>query len=78
MNHMNRLGLLLGLLGATGASVADSPPSSDVDASCRQETQLHAVWPTSPKALQFARFAEREVTVCDDKLVARTISKTQE
>jgi hypothetical protein len=72
MKHMNRLALLLGLLSATGVSVADSSKSSDVGASCRQETRRHAVWPIGTKAQQFARFAEREVTVCDGKVVTRT------
>lgn len=63
------LGLaLLSLLATTAA--ANASPANDA-ASCRQEIRRVAIWPHgNPKAQQHARFEDREVTVCDGKVVA--------
>jgi hypothetical protein len=60
---------LLGLL-ATGAATAEERAEN---ASCRQETRRVAVWPKGgpPKAPTKARFEDRQVTVCDGKVVSR-------
>lgn len=61
------LGLLVGFAGPAQAN-----ENSDANASCRQETRRVAVWPKGPKAPKMARFEEREVTVCDGKVTARS------
>jgi hypothetical protein len=63
---------LLGLL-ATSAATAEE---RDANASCRQETKRVAVWPKggAPKAPRKARFEDRQVTVCDGKVVSRAPS----
>lgn len=51
----------------TGAAVADETGK----ANCRTETKRVAVWPrTPPKAPQMARFEDRVVTICDNKVVS--------
>jgi hypothetical protein len=51
-----------------GASEAQSTASA-----CKQEIQRVAVWPKggNPKAAQVARFENREVTVCNGKVVSQ-------
>lgn len=61
------LGLLVGFAGSAQAS-----ENHAANASCRQETKRVAVWPKGPKAPRVARFEEREVTVCDGKVTARS------
>jgi hypothetical protein len=64
--------MLLGAFAAFAAGAARAADRSDANASCRQETKRVAVWPKGPKAAQQApRFENREVTVCDGKVVSR-------
>lgn len=61
---------------SAGAAHADG---SDARASCRQETKRVPVWPKGPKgAQQGARFENREVTVCDDKVARRSNDATRQ
>ena len=62
-------GVALLALFAAGATQAND--SSDANASCRQETKRVAVWPKGPKGQSMARFENREVKVCDGKVVSR-------
>jgi hypothetical protein len=63
---------LAGLFGVAGASAADTKESAPANANCRQETKRVAVWPrTAPKAPVMARFEDRQVTVCDSKVVSK-------
>lgn len=64
--------LLLALtLSAAFAGAAQANDSGN-KASCRQETKRVAVWPKGPKSgQQAARFENREVTICDGKVVAQ-------
>src|SRR5262249_41822158 len=72
MKTIRSLSAILALAGlfsvlVTGAAVADESGK----ANCRQETKRVAVWPrTAPKAPQMARFENRVVTVCDNKVAA--------
>lgn len=63
---------LLGLF-ATGIAAANE---RDAKASCHQETRRVAVWPKggAPKAQSVARFEDRQVTVCNGKVVSRAPS----
>lgn len=65
----------LALLGLFASGVA-AANERDTSASCRQETRRVAVWPKggAPKAQNKARFENRQVTVCDGKVVARAPS----
>jgi hypothetical protein len=66
---------LLGALAVLAADVAQAADRSDANASCRQETKRVAVWPKGPKAAQRpTRFEEREVTVCDGKVMSKRAS----
>jgi hypothetical protein len=57
---------LLSVVG-TGAAIADDGDK----ANCRQETKRVAVWPrTAPKAPQIARFEDRVVTICNNRVVS--------
>lgn len=68
---------LAGLFGAFGSGVAVAN-ESEPNANCRQETKRVAVWPrTAPKAPQMARFEERQVTVCDNKVAAKRSTDEQ-
>jgi len=68
----NRISALVavsvGLFGAGIATAADAPKT---DAACRQEVQRVAVWPNGPKAAQVPRYENREVTVCNGKVVSQ-------
>lgn len=67
----------IALLGALAVFAAGAAQAADRDAnaSCRQQTKRVAVWPKGPKAAQQApRFEDREVTVCDGKVVSRRSS----
>jgi hypothetical protein len=63
--------LIVGVWGAASAGAADTAKS---DASCREETRRIAVWPQggNPKFNQHARFENRNVTVCDGKVVSQS------
>lgn len=62
---------LVSLLGGFAAGAAHAEDSSKANPSCRQEIKRVAVWPKGPKAQRVARFEDREVTICDGKVVAR-------
>ncbi len=63
---------LLGLFVAFAAGTAQANEGRDANATCRQETKRVAVWPKGPKAQKKARFEDREVTICDGKVTARS------
>lgn len=68
----NRIGALLAVsLGVLGASAATAADADKPDGACRQEVQRVAVWPTGPKAAQTPRYENREVTVCNGKVVSQ-------
>jgi hypothetical protein len=68
---------LAGLFGVMGASAADA--SEGTTANCREEIKRVAVWPrTPPKAPQMARFEDRLITICDNKVVSsKPLTKEQ-
>jgi hypothetical protein len=68
---------LAGLFGVMSAGAAEA--SEGAKANCRQETKRVAVWPrTPPKAPQMARFEDRLVTICDNKVVSsKPLTKEQ-
>lgn len=77
-----RLGGLLAvasLFAASAAGAADTDKTKGAHSSCHQETKRVAVWPrTAPKAPQMARFEQRELTICDGKVVSsRPVPKDQ-
>jgi hypothetical protein len=53
-------------VGAAPAVAADAG-----DTACRQEVRRVAVWPHGPKAAQTPRYENREVTVCNGKVVSQ-------
>jgi hypothetical protein len=61
------IALLVGVAGNVAAS------EGDANTSCRQETRRVVVRPKggAPKAPRYGRFEERQVTVCDGKVVSR-------
>jgi hypothetical protein len=61
---------LIAMFGALSAGAAQAADNSKANASCRQETKRVAVWPRGPKAQRVARFEDREVTICDGKVVS--------
>lgn len=61
---------VFGLFGGFAAGAAQADESSNANASCRQETKRVAIWPKGPKAQRVARFEDREVTICDGKVVS--------
>lgn len=62
---------LAGLFGAVGSGAAIANEAEATKANCRVETKRVAVWPrTAPKAPQMARFEDRLVTICDNKVVS--------
>ena len=72
MSIRNRL-IKIVLLSLFGTAIA-SAESSDSSA-CQREVRRIAVWPhSSPKAPQMARFENREVTVCNGKVVPQSAS----
>lgn len=60
---------LMAVFGALATGAAQANDNSNE--SCRQETKRVAVWPKGPKGQNMARFEERQVTVCDGKIVSR-------
>lgn len=65
---------IAGLFGTFAASAADVGKGRDANASCRQETKRVAVWPrTAPKAPTMARFEDRQLTICDGKVVSSRV-----
>jgi hypothetical protein len=64
---------LLGVLGGLSACAALATQPSDANPSCNREMRRIAVWPKgSPKIAQSPRFEQREVTVCDGKVVSQS------
>lgn len=63
-------GLALAMSLGTVPAVAADAASTD----CRQEVRRVAVWPHGPKAAQVPRYENRELTVCNGKVVSQ---KTQ-
>ncbi len=69
-NHFRALsGAALALALFVGAAPAVAADASDT--TCRQEVRRVAVWPHGPKAAQTPRFENREVTVCNGKVVSQ-------
>jgi hypothetical protein len=62
---------MFGLLGGFAAGAAQADDTRKADPSCRQEIKRVAVWPHGPKGQRVARFEDREITICDGKVVAR-------
>lgn len=67
---------LLALAAVAAAGVVHAEQGATA-AACQQETRRVAVWPISPRAQQIARFEQREVTVCDGKVVSRKAAKRE-
>jgi hypothetical protein len=64
---------VLAVFGAFAAGAAQAEDRSKANASCRKEIKRVAVWPEGPKgpkAQRIARFEDREITICDGKVVS--------
>ena len=69
-NHFRALsgaGLALALFVSAAPAVA----ADAGETMCRQEVRRVAVWPHGPKAAQTPRYENREVTVCNGKVVSQ-------
>lgn len=63
----------LALAVFSGIAPVAAADAENASSSCRQEVRRVAVWPQggNPKFAQVARFENREVTVCDGKVVSQ-------